>query len=252
MIEVCFIEFFANDRRPNDILKKKMCPLVCISSTEQNASLSVKVVYIVSSTNNDYDQVLCSETVEGIPAGIVEFDLETDIPDMSKIPREHLIGLTSILFLFYTEDGKEFVRVGYFVKIDYPGIRVLENPSATGEEEAPFDINDTEYSAETDKIDQKEGIDQNQIDQQEEIEESIEEEGANDEEEGANDEEIKTEGVHDGILFVTEDSFKEMDLDLSKLEGTILDPPLVTVFTEVWPESEEPENEIKEEIKEDA
>lgn len=246
MIEVCFIDFFSSGRKPTDILKRKMAPVVRISSTRNNSVLKVKVVYAVSSTNNDYDQVLCSETVEGIPAGVVEFELETEIPDMGKIPREHLIGLTSILFIFYTESGREFSRVGYFVKVDYPGIQVIDPPAP--QEEALFEIDDIdiEYSGseeadqdEQDKNEEegnREGAPEEDLNEEEdskEIEIEILEE-AEEAEEAV--EEINTEGMHDGILFVTEENFKKMELDLSKLEGEVLDPPLVTVFSEACDE----------------
>ncbi|KAI5188787.1 histone chaperone ASF1 [Nematocida minor] len=256
MIEVCFINFFANNNGPTDILKKKMTPTVCVSSTEANAVLKVKVVYIVSSSNNDYDQILCSETVEGIPAGVAEFDLETEIPDMSKIPREHLIGLTSILFLFYTAENQEFVRVGYFVKIDYPGIQIIEAPAVPAEEEVAFEIDEMESSnpnneeakADENKEEKEElaETEDNKPEEKSDNEESIDAEEA----EEANEEEIKAEGMHDGILFITEENFKKMDLDLTKLEGQVLDPPLVTVFTEAWMGPDAEKKDVSEEEEE--
>ncbi|KAI5132429.1 histone chaperone ASF1 [Nematocida ausubeli] len=254
MIEVNFIDIFANGGTPTDILKKKMTPTVCISSAKPNAALKVEVVYSISSSNTDYDQILCSETVENIPAGMVEFDLETEIPDLSKIPREQLLGLASILFLFYTEDGHQFVRVGYFVKIDYPGVQLIETPREYQED--AFELEEIEYSSEGAQAEEAEQMVEKEAMQPIGTEENAEKEEDSQEQENpeddvsigaeeaeeANKEEIKPEGVHDGILFITEENFKAMDIDMSKIEGQILDPPLVTVFTEAWTAAEEEEN----------
>ncbi|KAH9386345.1 histone chaperone ASF1 [Nematocida major] len=245
MIEVCFIDIFANGGSAADVFKKKMMPTVRVSSTEANASLKVCVVYSVSSADTDYDQVLCSEVVEGIDAGIAEFDLETEIPDLEKIPREHLIGLGSILFLFSTKDGQQFARVGYFVKVDYPGIHIIEEPRSSLENEAVFELegldctgsseeNESQERAAKKKLEGAEG----EKDQEDDV--SIEAEEA---EEGNEEGEIKTEGMHDGVLFVTEKNFMKMELDASKIEGTVLCPPLVTVFTEAWSDAQDEEEE---------
>ncbi|KAI5167427.1 hypothetical protein NEIG_00853 [Nematocida sp. ERTm5] len=258
MIEVNYIDFYANGNTPTDILKKKMCPTICLSSTKPDAVLKIEVVYSVSSSNTDYDQILCSETVENIPAGVVEFELETEIPNLSKIPREHLLGLASILFLFYTAEGQQFVRVGYFVKIDYPGIQIIETPREYQED--AFEIDDIECSSDAaEERSQEAEPEEKQEAAGKEEEKSLEQDEASAEQEAAEDdvsieaeeaeeakkEDIKPEGVHDGILFVTEENFKTMDLDMEKIEGQVLDPPLVTVFTEAWNTAEDEENVSK-------
>lgn len=213
MIEVNNINFL-NGNAPTALLEHPMRPVIQVVSTKDNQILHIKITYVATTVTDIYDQVLCEETVEEIPEGVVEFDLECKIPDLSKIPREYLLGLTSIILVFSTPEGKEFARIGYFVKVDYPGVQIRE------EEQMP----------ETDAF---EGESEDLL------------EGACVSGEDANEtpQEEAEEGeayvqVEDGVIYCTPEEFAAMGIDIAKIEAEVLEPPLVTLFGEAWASAE--------------
>lgn len=209
MIEVNNINFL-NGNAPTDLLRRPMRPVVQVVSTKSNQALHIKITYVATTVTDIYDQVLCEETVEEIPEGVVEFDLECKVPDLSLVPREYLLGLTSIILVFSTPERKEFARIGYFVKVDYPGVQIREEepaPEADAFESASEDLLEGAYVS---------GEDANEA-QQEEAEEG--------------EAELQLE---DGVVYCTPEEFAAMSIDIAKIEAELLEPPLVTLFGEAW------------------
>jgi hypothetical protein len=83
----------------------------------------------VSSTRSEYDQELDSLLVGPIPVGVNKFIFEADPPDLKRIPSSDILGVTVIL-LTCSYDGREFVRVGYYVNNEYDSEELNAEPPA--------------------------------------------------------------------------------------------------------------------------
>ena len=62
-----------------------------------------------------------------VPEGVNKFIFEADAPDLTRIPMTDMLGVTVIL-LTGNYDGREFVRVGYYVSNEYTDPELIENP----------------------------------------------------------------------------------------------------------------------------
>lgn len=62
-----------------------------------------------------------------IPVGTNKFVFEADAPNTSKIPDADVIGVTVVL-LTCAYDGREFVRVGYYVNNEYDSEELNAEP----------------------------------------------------------------------------------------------------------------------------
>jgi histone chaperone ASF1 len=92
--------------------------------------LEWKLVYVGSSENKDYDQVLDSVMVGPVTLGPNQFVFTADAPDHSKIPVGELLDSTVLLIEgFYNEC--QFVQVGYFVNNEYTDPELKQNPPST-------------------------------------------------------------------------------------------------------------------------
>lgn len=89
-----------------------------------------KLTYVGSGASEQYDQVLDSILVGPIPVGTSKFTLDAPAPDASKIPKDDLIGVTA-MFFSGTYNGNEFVRVGYYVNVEYDSEELKEDPPKT-------------------------------------------------------------------------------------------------------------------------
>lgn len=89
--------------------------------------LEWQVIYVGSAESSDYDQMLDSALVGPVFAGKYKFRMEAPPPDPAKIPKGDLVGVTALL-LTCSYKGKEFVRVGYYVNIDYTDPELLTDP----------------------------------------------------------------------------------------------------------------------------
>mmetsp|Transcript_13312 Transcript_13312/g.20883 ORF Transcript_13312/g.20883 Transcript_13312/m.20883 type:complete len:189 (-) Transcript_13312:258-824(-) len=88
--------------------------------------LEWKVVWVGSAKSEKHDQVL--DEVEVPPEmGVNTFEFVVDGPDPAKIPSSDLIGVT-VIMLQALYQGKEFVRIGYYVKTDYADEKMREEP----------------------------------------------------------------------------------------------------------------------------
>ncbi|KAF2237497.1 histone deposition protein Asf1 [Viridothelium virens] len=80
--------------------------------------LEWKLTYVGSATSSEHDQELDSLLVGPVPVGTNKFLFEADPPNLSRIPSAEILGVTVIL-LTCSYDGREFIRVGYYVNNEY-------------------------------------------------------------------------------------------------------------------------------------
>lgn len=92
-----------------------------------NDDLEWKMLYVGSAESDKYDQVLDSALVGPVLPGNFRFVFEANAPDPSKIPSDDMTGVTVVL-LTCSYKEKEFVRVGYYVNVDYQDEALKENP----------------------------------------------------------------------------------------------------------------------------
>ena len=79
--------------------------------------------------SDQFDQELDSLLVGPVPVGVNKFIFEADSPDTSRIPETDILGVTVIL-LTCAYDGREFVRVGYYVNNEYDSEELNAEPPA--------------------------------------------------------------------------------------------------------------------------
>ena len=82
-----------------------------------------------NNTSDEHDQELDSLLVGPIPVGVNKFLFEADPPNTSRIPDAEILGVTVIL-LTCAYDGREFVRVGYYVNNEYDSEELNADPPA--------------------------------------------------------------------------------------------------------------------------
>ncbi|KAK0625291.1 ASF1 like histone chaperone-domain-containing protein [Bombardia bombarda] len=99
----------------------------CLEQLEKD--LEWKLTYVGSAQSDNYDQELDSLLVGPIPVGVNKFVFEADPPDTKRIPTDELFGVTVIL-LTCAYDGREFVRVGYYVNNEYDSEELVNDPPA--------------------------------------------------------------------------------------------------------------------------
>lgn len=86
-------------------------------------------VPIADQPRSEYDQELDSLLVGPIPVGVNKFIFEAGAPDLRRIPTSEILGVTVIL-LTCSYDGREFVRVGYYVNNEYDSEELVADPPA--------------------------------------------------------------------------------------------------------------------------
>ncbi|KAF4126058.1 histone chaperone ASF1 [Geosmithia morbida] len=99
----------------------------CLEQLEKD--LEWKLTYVGSATSDQYDQELDSLLVGPIPVGVNKFVFEADAPNTTRIPETDILGVTVIL-LTCAYDGREFVRVGYYVNNEYDSDELNAEPPA--------------------------------------------------------------------------------------------------------------------------
>ncbi|PGH18116.1 histone chaperone asf1 [Helicocarpus griseus UAMH5409] len=99
----------------------------CLEQLQKD--LEWKLTYVGSATSSEHDQELDSLLVGPIPVGVNKFIFEADPPDLKRIPASEILGVTVIL-LTCSYDGREFVRVGYYVNNEYDTEELNAEPPA--------------------------------------------------------------------------------------------------------------------------
>ncbi|KAG5926808.1 Histone chaperone asf1 [Claviceps africana] len=97
----------------------------CLEALEKD--LEWKLTYVGSATSDQYDQELDSLLVGPVPVGVNKFLFEADSPNIARIPDGDILGVTVIL-LTCAYDGREFVRVGYYVNNEYDSEELNADP----------------------------------------------------------------------------------------------------------------------------
>ncbi|KAM0420542.1 hypothetical protein ACHAPT_011711 [Fusarium lateritium] len=97
----------------------------CLEQLEKD--LEWKLTYVGSATSDQYDQELDSLLVGPIPVGVNKFIFEAEAPNTTRIPETDILGVTVIL-LTCAYDGREFVRVGYYVNNEYDSEELAAEP----------------------------------------------------------------------------------------------------------------------------
>lgn len=93
------------------------------------SDLEWKLTYVGSATSSEHDQELDSLLVGPIPVGVNKFIFEAEPPNLARIPNNEILGVTVIL-LTCSYDGREFVRVGYYVNNEYTDEALIAEPPA--------------------------------------------------------------------------------------------------------------------------
>ena len=57
-------------------------------------------------------------------------DWQGNAPDPTKLPAEDIVGVTAVLLTCSYKDSQEFLRVGYYVNVEYDDNELNENPPA--------------------------------------------------------------------------------------------------------------------------
>ncbi|XP_003743267.1 histone chaperone asf1 [Galendromus occidentalis] len=126
-VHVCNVLVYDN---PSAFLKPFQFEITfeCIEDLKED--LEWKIIYVGSAESEQYDQVLDTILVGPVPEGRHMFVFTADPPNPSRIPMQDLVGVTVVL-LTCSYKEKEFIRVGYYVNVDYADAELKENPPAT-------------------------------------------------------------------------------------------------------------------------
>ena len=90
-----------------------------------------KLTYVGSANSDSYDQELDEVEVGPVmPGQKYKIIFAAEAPDITKIPPSELLGVT-VAFLSCSFHGREFVRVGYYVRTDYDSEELNTEPPAT-------------------------------------------------------------------------------------------------------------------------
>uniref|UniRef100_A0A914ZLH1 Anti-silencing factor n=2 Tax=Parascaris univalens TaxID=6257 RepID=A0A914ZLH1_PARUN len=92
--------------------------------------LDWELVYVGAAESEKYDQVLDSVLVGPVVEGRHKFIFEADGPDPSKIPEDDIVGVT-VLLLKCSYREQLFIKVGWFVTVEYTDPEMKENPPIT-------------------------------------------------------------------------------------------------------------------------
>lgn len=95
----------------------------------QQFDQSLHTPLLLTLLSDQYDQELDSLLVGPIPVGVNKFVFSADAPNISRIPDAEIIGVTVIL-LTCAYDGREFIRVGYYVNNEYDSEELAAEPPA--------------------------------------------------------------------------------------------------------------------------
>ncbi|KAK9826207.1 hypothetical protein WJX81_008381 [Elliptochloris bilobata] len=94
---------------------------------ELQHDLEWKLIYVGSAESEKYDQVLDSVLVGPVYPGQYRFVFQADPPDASLLPQDDIVGVT-VLLLTCSYQGREFIRVGYYVNNEYVDPQLREAP----------------------------------------------------------------------------------------------------------------------------
>lgn len=114
-------------KNPTKFLDKFQLEITFECLEALSKDLEWKLTYVGSANSSDYDQELGDLLVGPIPVGVNKFLFEADAPNVSKLPASEIMGVTVVL-LTGAYDGREFVRVGYYVNNEYDTPEMNDEP----------------------------------------------------------------------------------------------------------------------------
>lgn len=97
----------------------------CLAELKED--IEWKLTYIGKADDPSLDQELDSVLIGPLQVGQMKFDFDTDAPNIKKIPKEDVLGITAI-FLTCCYKNQEFFRVGYYINNQYEEEAYLQNP----------------------------------------------------------------------------------------------------------------------------
>jgi histone chaperone ASF1 len=100
----------------------------CLTPLQED--IEWKIIYVGSSNDAKYDQVLDSALIGPLQYGAMRFVFEAPGPDISKIPVDEVVGITAVILTCSYKD-QEFYRIGYYVNNQYTEPELMENLPST-------------------------------------------------------------------------------------------------------------------------
>uniref|UniRef100_A0A6U4W771 Anti-silencing function protein 1 n=1 Tax=Hemiselmis andersenii TaxID=464988 RepID=A0A6U4W771_HEMAN len=122
-VDVLEVKVLDNPAKYTDDLRFKIT-FQCKTKTKED--LDWRITWVGSAKDEQYDQIL-DEVAVPPDVGVNTFEYVVDAPDPSKIPGSEIIGVTVVMVQALYK-GKEFLRVGYYVKVDYADLQLREEP----------------------------------------------------------------------------------------------------------------------------
>lgn len=101
----------------------------CLAELKED--IEWKLTYIGKADDPSLDQELDSVLIGPLQVGQMKFDFETDAPNIKKIPKDDILGITAI-FLACSYKNQEFFRAGYYINNQYED-EVFQNPPEEAE-----------------------------------------------------------------------------------------------------------------------
>ena len=86
-----------------------------------------KLIYVGSAQSSEHDQCLDSVLVGPMQVGGYRIVFQAEPPNPEAIPPDDLLGVTVILLSCFYHD-REFIRIGYYVNIEYDSPELQEMP----------------------------------------------------------------------------------------------------------------------------
>ena len=97
-------------------------------------ALTWRILYIGQASDPQYDQVLEEAEMDCSNPGQMKFVFNVSVfapylltdfcsqgkaPDPSRLPESDVVGVTAVLLTCSYKDNQEFLRVGYYVNVEY-------------------------------------------------------------------------------------------------------------------------------------
>uniref|UniRef100_A0A1I8AF51 Anti-silencing function protein 1 n=1 Tax=Steinernema glaseri TaxID=37863 RepID=A0A1I8AF51_9BILA len=123
-VNVTEVNFLNNPSKLTDGFKLEITFEV---SEDLPGDLEWELVYVGSPETEAEDQILDTAVIESIRAGRHKFVFEADGPDVTKLPKEFIVGVT-VLLLHCKYNNKNFMKIGYFVANEYTDEELINEP----------------------------------------------------------------------------------------------------------------------------
>merc|ERR1712228_795616 len=91
-------------------------------------SLTWRILYIGSASDPQFDQVIEEAEMDCKNPGQMKLELTGQPPAAGNLPMNDIVGVTAVLLTCSYKDSQEFLRVGYYVNVEYDTPEMNENP----------------------------------------------------------------------------------------------------------------------------